>query len=159
MKLFKKEKMMLFPIDGKLVPLSEVPDEAFSSGMLGIGFAVIPTAGTVYAPMEGQIESVTDARHAYTILGEDGTELLVHIGIDTVTLGGTGFLPMVCEGDRVKAGDVLARVELDVLREASLPLHTVVLITNPETVQDLQLSEGKGLGGKSEAARYRSVRN
>ncbi|MBE6601140.1 MAG: PTS glucose transporter subunit IIA [Ruminococcaceae bacterium] len=154
MKLFKKEKLMLFPIDGTLIPLSDVPDEAFCSGMLGIGFAVLPTAGTVYAPMTGRIESVTDARHAYTVMGDDGTELLVHVGIDTVTLGGKGFLPMVSEGDSVKAGDVLARVDLDVLREASLPLHTVVLITNPETVSELQICKGKGLGGKSEAARY-----
>ena len=155
MMFLKKEKKLLFPIDGTPLPLSEVPDEVFSSGMLGIGAAVLPSAGTVYAPTSGIIESVADARHAYSLMGEDGVELMVHIGIDTVSLKGRGFVPMVAEGDRVKAGDVLARVDLSLLTEEQLSPHVVVLITNPESVSDFSLREGKGLGGKSELAVYR----
>jgi len=154
MKNTKKERKLLFPTDGTLVPLSQTPDDAFASGMLGEGFAVIPTAGTVYAPMSGQIDSVADARHAYTVMSEDGTELLVHVGIDTVTLKGKGFLPMVAEGDRVAAGDVIARVDLDVLRAEGFPTHVVVLLPDPDSVEHLKICEGKGLGGKSEAAVY-----
>lgn len=151
----KKEKVLLFPTDGTPVLLSKVPDEVFSSGMLGIGAAVLPHGGTVYAPISGQIESVADARHAYSLLSEDGVELMVHVGIDTVTLGGRGFVPMVAEGERVKAGDVLARVDLSVLEAERLSAHVVVLITNPEAVTDFSVRTAKGLGGKSELAVYR----
>jgi len=153
----KKEKILLFPTDGTPVPLCDVPDEVFSSGMLGIGVAVLPHSGTVYAPMSGQIESVSEARHAYSLVSEDGVELMVHIGIDTVTLGGRGFVPMVAEGDRVQAGEVLTRVDLKVLEEEKLPAHVVVLITNPESVTDFSMRSSKGLGGKSELAVYRTT--
>ena len=150
----KKEKILLFPVDGNAVPLSDVPDEVFASGMLGIGAAVVPDSGSVYAPMSGQIESVADARHAYTLISEDGVEMMVHIGIDTVSLKGKGFLPMVAEGDRVRAGDVLARVDLDVLKQEKLHTHVVVLLTNPDVTESFTPRTGKGLGGKSELAVY-----
>jgi glucose-specific phosphotransferase system IIA component len=153
----KKEKMILFPADGTPVSLKEVPDEVFSSGMLGIGAAVLPQNGTVYAPVSGNVISVSDARHAYSIVSEDGVELMVHIGIDTVTLGGRGFVPMVAEGDAVRAGDALARVDLNILKDEKLPLHIVVLITNPESVSDFSMRTGKGLGGKSELAVYQTT--
>ena len=153
----KKEKILLFPADGTPVALKEVPDEVFSSGMMGIGAAVLPQSGTVYAPLSGQIVSVADARHAYSLVSEDGVELMVHIGIDTVTLGGRGFVPMVAEGDLVKAGEVLARVDLQVPKAEKLPLHVVVLITNPESITDFSMRTGKGLGGKSELAVYQTI--
>ena len=80
----KKEKLILAVADGEAVPLNEVPDEAFSSGILGVGFAIAPTSGTVYSPVSGKIESITETRHAYTILTDDGLDVLVHVGIDTV---------------------------------------------------------------------------
>lgn len=153
-----KEQLLLYPADGRLIPLSEVPDEAFASGMLGVGFAVEPTEGTLYAPMDGVVESVADARHAYTLVHRNGIALLLHVGIDSVTLKGEGFLSMVNEGDRVRAGDVLARVDLEILRAHQIPTHVIVLLTEPETVRDLQINTGKGLGGRSEAARYRLAR-
>ena len=115
------------------------------------------TTTTVSAPMSGTVEGVTETNHAYSLVSEDGIELLVHIGIDTVTLRGEGFVPMVSEGDRVKAGDVLARVDLSLLQKKDIPTHTVVLITNPEHIKKLHLGENRGLGGKSEAARYETV--
>ena len=153
----KKEKILLFPADGTPLSLERVPDEVFSSGMLGIGAAVLPESGTVYAPISGKIINVADALHAYSMLGDDGTELLLHIGIDTVTLGGKGFVSMVAEGERVKAGDVLARVDLGVLKAASLSPHVVVLLTSPESIADFSMRTGKGLGGKSELAVYRTA--
>lgn len=151
----KKAKVLLAVADGKAIPLSEVPDEAFSSGLLGIGFAVEPKTGTVYCPIDGRIDSITDSKHAYTIISDDGLDVLVHIGIDTVELGGKGFLPMVAVGDRVKAGSVLARVDLDELRRADKPTVIPVLITDSDAVAHHDLIYGDVLGGKSEVLRYR----
>ena len=154
MKKIKKERKLLFPTDGVLIPAEQIPDGAFASGMLGVGFAIVPSAGTVYAPMSGQIDSVADARHAYSLISADGVEMLVHIGIDTVTLKGEGFLSMVAVGDRVSAGDVIARVDLHLLKDRGLSPHIVVLLTDPDSVDELKILPGKGLGGKSEAAVY-----
>ena len=150
-----KEKKLLAVADGKALPLGDVPDEAFSSGILGIGFAIEPTAGTVHSPIDGKIDSITDSHHAYTILSEDGLDVLVHIGIDTVELGGKGFLPMVAVGDTVKAGDILARADLDVIRTAGKPTVIPVLITNPDALAKRDFIYGEVLGGKSEVLRYR----
>ena len=151
----KKEKSLLAVTDGIAIPLSKVPDEAFSSGVLGIGFAVEPKTGTIYCPADGRVESISETKHAYTILTDNGLDLLVHIGIDTVEMGGTGFLPMVSVGDRVGAGKVLARVDLDELRRAGKPSVIPVLITNPDAVSHHDLIYGEVLGGKTEVLRYR----
>ena len=101
-------KKILAVADGEVLPLSRVPDEVFSSGMLGEGFAVEPTAGTIYSPVNGTIGSVTETKHAYTVRSADGLDILIHIGVDTVKLGGEGIISLVEEGDEVKEGDVIA---------------------------------------------------
>ncbi|MBR3893601.1 MAG: PTS glucose transporter subunit IIA [Clostridia bacterium] len=151
----KKKKTLLAVADGVAVPLSAVPDEAFSSGMLGQGFAVKPTAGTVYAPIDGKVESVSDTRHAYTLLSDDGLDVLVHVGIDTVELKGEGFLSMVSVGDRVKAGDVLARADLDLIREKGFKTVIPVLVTNPEKMNVTDTVYTETVGGKTEILHYR----
>ena len=151
----KKEKLILAVADGEAVPLNEVPDEAFSSGILGVGFAIAPTSGTVYSPVSGKIESITETRHAYTILTDDGLDILVHVGIDTVELGGEGFVCTVNAGERVKAGEVLAQVDLDLLQKKSYSTLIPVLVTNPERLSNTDFTYGRVLGGKSEAVRYR----
>ncbi len=151
----KKEKVMLAVADGEAVSLSTVPDEAFSSGILGIGFAIKPSAGTVYCPVSGKIDTVTETRHAYTVLTDDGLDVLIHIGIDTVKLGGEGFLSMVSEGDRIKAGDVIARADLNLIAQKGLDTVIPVVVTNPEKLSQNRFSLGKALGGKSEIMRYR----
>lgn len=153
----KKEKVMLSPADGEAIPLSAVPDEAFSSGILGVGFAIKPSSGTVYCPVSGKIETITETRHAYTVLTDDGLDVLIHIGIDTVKLGGEGFLSMVSEGERIKAGDVIARVDLDLIAKKGLDTVIPVVITNPEKLSQNRITTGKALGGKSEILRYRFV--
>ena len=151
----KKEKIILAVADGYAVPLSEVPDEAFSSGILGQGFAIKPTAGTVYAPASGTVESISETKHAYTLLTEDGLDILVHVGIDTVELKGEGFLPMVNVGDKIKAGDVLSRADLDLIKSKGYETVIPVLITNSEKLSKNDLTIGKVVGGKSEVLRYR----
>ena len=145
--------------NGRAIELSSVPDEVFSSGMLGNGFAVEPFDGTIYSPASGRIESVAETRHAYTILTDDGLDLLVHIGIDSVTLGGEGFLSMVATGDRVRAGDVIARADLNVLHGRNIPSVTVVIVGNPELIQIKKIRTGKVIGGEDAVMDYRLTKS
>lgn len=152
----KKSGRLLAPTDGRLLSLASVSDEAFASGLLGVGFAIEPTAGTVYAPAAGRIESISDSKHAYTIQAEDGLELLIHVGIDTVELRGEGFLPMVREGETIRAGEVIARIDPDRIRSQGYAATIPVIITNGERLAGFSLSESKRtIGGESIALEYR----
>ena len=150
-----KERSLLAPTSGEVLPLSRVPDEVFSSGMLGEGVAIDPTDGVILSPVRGRVLSVTETGHAYTILSEDGLDVLIHIGIDTVSLKGEGFLSMVSVGDSVKAGDVLARVDLNLLRGKNYPTVIPVLITNPEKLQSKKINLGDVRGGIDPILRYK----
>lgn len=154
--LFQKKKSTLLAVaNGRAIPLAEVPDEAFSTGILGKGFAVEPSDGTVYCPISGRIDKVADARHAYTVFSDDGLDLLIHIGIDSVTLKGAGFTPLVEDGVLVRAGDPLAQVDLDLLRANKIPTVIPVLVTNPERLRDTDFAFGAVEGGKSAVMQYR----
>ncbi len=124
------EVLVLAPMDGDLIALADVPDPVFSSGAMGTGVGVVPTSGTVYAPVSGTVIVTMDSGHAYGIRTADGVEVLVHVGIDTVNLKGEGFTPKVHQGESVTAGDVLAEVDLDAVKAAGYSTTTVVLITN-----------------------------
>ncbi len=151
----KKNRALLAIANGNAIALDQVEDEAFASGMLGVGVAVEPRDGTIYSPVSGRIADVAKTSHAYSIVTEDGADLLVHIGIDTVSLGGKGFLPMVSVGDEVKAGEVLARVDLNILRGGNFPCTVVVLFTDPEQLADWKISTGRVNGGQSKIFEYR----
>lgn len=152
----KKEKQLYAVANGKLLPLSAVPDEAFASGLLGEGYAIEPTDGVVYSPIAGKVAQVTEGLHAYTIESDDGLDVLVHVGIDTVELRGTPFSPVVATGDRVEQGDVLARVDLQAIRAAGYSAIIPVLIANVGTVKHYRLAKGEMIGGKSVAMTYRT---
>lgn len=154
--LKKKEKNILAAGTGKIVPITEVPDEVFAQKMLGDGAAVLLEDGTVYAPADGIIVSVAETLHAYCITSDDGLDILVHIGINTVELKGEGFTPMVHDGDKVKAGDVLAKVDLDLLRAKNYPLYTPVLITNMDAVKQLSFPEKTAEGGRTVMLTYQN---
>jgi len=125
--------------NGKAIPVSEVPDEVFASKALGDGIAVIVTDGKVCSPADGVITMVADTLHAYGIETEDGLELCVHIGVNTVELKGKGFTPKVKEGDHVKAGQLLCEVDMELLKEKGYPTHTPILMTNGDECADVQL--------------------
>lgn len=118
------------PMTGEVIALSEVRDEVFSAGILGEGFAVIPEEGAVYAPVNGTIVNVFDTKHAITINGSNGEEILIHVGMDTVKLEGKFFHPVVKDGDAVKAGDLLMKFDLKEIKEAGFDVTTPVVITN-----------------------------
>ena len=154
--LFTKKKNSLLAVaNGRAIPLSDVPDEAFSTGLLGQGFAIDPTDGTIYSPIAGCLHAISESKHAYTIFSDDGLDLLIHIGIDSVTLKGEGFSPLHAAGDRLHAGDVLAKVDLTLLESRGLPRIIPVVITNPERLKDIDFTYGSTEGGKSEVMHYR----
>lgn len=148
------QKKIYAPADGKIVPLDSVPDEVFSSGMLGKGFALEPTSGNVYSPVTGTVVGVSETKHAYTVKSYDGIEVLVHIGIDTVKLGGKDFTPMVRVTDEVKAGDILARVELSSIRAAGLNTVIPVIVANSDDLDEIRFKYGEAIGGKTVCATY-----
>ncbi|MBE5994412.1 MAG: biotin/lipoyl-binding protein [Paenibacillaceae bacterium] len=118
------------PLAGKIVPLSEVPDRTFAEGIVGQGVGIIPSEGIVKAPFQGIVSAVTDSRHAIGLTSDQGVELLVHIGIDTVSLGGDGFKLLVKEGQTVKKGDILLSFDMEKIKNAGFDLISPVLITN-----------------------------
>ena len=129
---------------GTVVPLVDVKDPTFSSGALGAGTAVEPTEGKLYAPADGKITVAFPTGHAYGLRTEDGLDLLMHIGMDTVELDGKHFEPKVAKGDTVKRGDVIAEFDIPAIKAAGYPLATPMVITNSKkaaaSVEDVQAS-------------------
>lgn len=123
-----KNVLILSPLTGRAVPLEEVPDPVFSQKIIGDGMAVIPTEGKILSPADAQIVSVADTGHAYGLKTEEGVELLIHVGLETVSLKGECFKIHVKPGDTVKAGDLLAEVDLEFLEERKINPITPVLI-------------------------------
>jgi phosphoenolpyruvate-protein phosphotransferase len=118
------------PLNGWCAPLDEVPDAVFGERMLGDGLAIDPTGGVVFAPCDGEIITLPDSGHAVSIRSVPGVDVLIHVGVDTVQLGGRGFAARVKPGDRVKVGDELIRFDLDVLARAVKSLMTPVVVTS-----------------------------
>ena len=112
------------PLSGQAVALEQVPDEVFSEKVLGEGLAIIPDEGKLYSPVTGEISSIAETLHAYGFSSDDGLEVLVHVGLDTVGLKGEGFKPLVQVGDRVKAGDLIAEIDLDFIKSKGLQTIT-----------------------------------
>ena len=153
MKLFSKHDdiTVLSPSDGEIISLSAVPDEAFSSGMLGEGIAVKPQGGIVFAPAGGRIGTVSENGHAYSIASDIG-DLLVHIGVDTVHLEGV-FEPMVKPGQKVAAGQPLCRADFKKIRAAGLCESVILLITEKTVPGEVKIQKGIVRGGKDIALR------
>ena len=129
---------------GSVVLLADVKDPTFSSGALGAGTAVEPIEGKLYAPADGKITVAFPTGHAYGLRTEDGLDLLMHIGMDTVELDGKHFEPKVAKGDTVKRGDVIAEFDIPAIKAAGYPLATPMVITNAKkaaaSVEDVQSS-------------------
>lgn len=124
------------PVTGKTVNLKDVPDEVFSKKILGDGVAVIPDNGKIVSPVNGEVVSVSESLHAYTFKSDDGLNILVHIGLDTVKLKGKGFKALVKAGDKVKRGTPVAEVSLDVLKENGLnPITSVIVCDAPDNIK------------------------
>ena len=116
--------------DGRTIPMDEVNDQTFSQDLLGPGIAIVPSNGTVVSPINGTIATVMDTKHAVCIQGEDGLELIVHAGLDTVELNGKYYQTYKEIGDQVKAGDVLLEFDLEEITKAGYDVTTPIVITN-----------------------------
>lgn len=130
------------PLNGKAVPLADVPDPVFSDKVLGDGCAVIPDDGKLYSPVNGEVSSVAETKHAYGFTSEDGLEVLVHFGLETVGLKGEGFTPHVSVGDKVKVGDLIAEIDIDLIKEKGLNTITPVLVS--DGADDLKMTVNEG---------------
>lgn len=137
-----KETIITQPVEGQLIPLSEVADSVFSQGVMGIGFAVRPINGKIFSPVDGVVESVFPTQHAVTLKSDAGIELLLHIGIDTVELGGKGIQTLVKAGQKITAKTQIAEVDLTVLAEAEKSSDVIVVFPNldQELIEKFDLS-------------------
>ncbi len=120
------------PLSGRVMPLEDVPDEAFSTKVLGEGAAVEPTEGRLFSPCNGRVETVFDTKHAINIVSEDGAEILLHIGIDTVKLGGKFFEAHVSDGQKIRKGDLLITFDIEEIRKAGFKTVTPIIVCNSE---------------------------
>ena len=144
-----KDSVVYSPLKGKVIPLEEVNDEVFSKGILGQGAAIIPEEGVVYAPFDGKIASVFDTKHAICLTSEDGVELLIHIGIDTVNLEGKPFHALKKSGDSIKKGDKILEFQIDEIKKAGYDTVTPVLVGNTDTYREI-VSKKQGTVKSSE---------
>ncbi len=138
------------PFSGKLVPLSDVPDETFASGVLGEGIAIEPSDGLFCSPVDGTVETIAETKHAIGFAADNGLEILVHVGLETVSLKGEGFEVLVKEGDRVKAGQPVAKVDLALIRERGLKTITSIVLTGGAEDLELQGADGVAEAGKTQ---------
>lgn len=128
------------PAEGKAIPLSEVTDATFAQEILGKGAAIVPEKGVIYAPFDGKIDVMFETGHAVGIVGDNGIELLVHIGIDTVNLEGKYFTPKKVTGDSVKKGDILIEFDIKKIKEAGYDVTTPVIISNTEQYVNVEIT-------------------
>ena len=146
---FSGEKMVVkSPMDGIVLPLEQLPDETFAAAILGPGCGIEPTGDTVYAPFDGTVTQIATTLHAVGITSNDGIELLIHVGMDTVDMKGQGFTVLVKENQKVSAGTPLLKVDLDAIRAAGHPTATAIIVTNGDDLGELKmLAEGDVLAG------------
>lgn len=137
----KKKKMndVTAVVKGTVKPLEQVDDPVFSKGLIGRGCAILPEDGHVYAPVTGTLSVVFPTGHAFGIKAADGSEYLIHIGIDTVNLQGEGFQVQVQQGDQITQGSQLVEVDLELIKAKGYQSDTIVLLTTPENQCTFQM--------------------
>ena len=140
-----KDEALLAPVSGKVIPLSEVRDEAFAGGILGQGAAVIPENGEICAPCDGVISVMYPTGHAVGIKSDIGAEILIHVGMDTVTLNGSCFDVKVKAGDHVKAGQLLVRADIEGIKKEGLDITTPVIVANTADYMQIKMAAEKSV--------------
>ena len=146
----KKGEVLYAPIEGEVIELAKVSDPTFSEEILGKGVAIVPAVGKVYAPIDATVEMVFDTKHAISMKSESGIEILVHVGLDTVTLKGEPFTEHVAAGDKVKAGDLLLEFDIDAIKNAGLEVVSPVIICNTADYSEIKTITGKSVNTKDE---------
>lgn len=151
--LFKKDKEIFIrtPVDGEIMDIVEVNDPAFSSKMVGDGIAVNPINNIIKAPCDGKINLIFSTKHAFCLTTEEGIEILVHIGVDTVDLNGEGFKKLVENETDVKKGQGIIEIDLDYLKSCKKDITTMIVITNMDKVKSIT----KNLKNKDEVLKIK----
>ena len=139
------KNIILSPIKGEVLPLSQSEDEAFSSESMGKGIVIVPREGKVIAPCDGTVSVLFPTKHAIGIISDSGVEILIHIGINTVNLNGKGFKTYINQGDRIKAGDLLVSFDIDEIKEAHLSTQTMIIITNSNSYETVKSTDAKNI--------------
>ncbi len=145
--IFKKSKQeeskgIVSPTNGELLEITKVPDEVFSTKMMGDGFAIKSTDGIIVSPVDGKVGVIFETKHAVIIESKEGKEVLIHLGIDTVNLKGEGFEVFVNVGDEVKAGDKLVKMDLTFIEANAKSSISPVIFTNLESNESIKVVEG-----------------
>lgn len=151
-KWLKKNKLIYIksPMTGEIVEITEVPDEVFAQKMVGDGVGINPTNGIVVSPCDGKIVQIFPTKHAIGIETNEGLEILIHVGLDTVELAGEGFESFVEIGDKVSTGDKLLEVNLDFIEEKGKPIVSPIIITNQDLTKSISVKSGKVIAGEDE---------
>ena len=129
------------PVEGRLVAMEDIPDDTFSSGLLGQGVGIEPGAGVIKAPFDGTVEAVEEADYAIRLRSKTGMEVLIHVGVDTVAMNGAGFDPRVDRGDEVREGDEILYFDIDAIRSAGHSDIVIVLLTNTDDFHEFEICE------------------
>lgn len=144
-----KEVKIYAPLSGEIVNIEDVPDVVFSEKIVGDGIAIRPNGDTIVAPVNGTIGKIFETNHAFSIESDEGVELFVHFGIDTVELKGEGFTRIAEEGQQVKAGDPVLKFDLAFLEGKAKSVLTPVVISNMDEISNLNKFNGEVIAGES----------
>lgn len=140
-----EKEVVVSPIKGEVLNLSDIEDAAFSSGVLGQGVAIMPSDGKVVAPVNGVVTTLFPSLHAIGILSDEGVEVLIHIGLNTVQLEGRGFEACIKQGDRITKGQAILKFDIDVIKEAGYSVVTPIVVTNSSQFLDVVQTESKNI--------------
>lgn len=141
----KSDNAIYAPMAGNAVPVSEVPDPTFSEGLMGNGIAIEPTDGKVYAPCNATVDMMFDTGHAVSLVGDNGAEILIHVGLETVSLEGKPFKVHVSNGQKVKKGQLMIEVDLEAIKAAGLKTITPILVCNCDEFTTFNTVTGKAV--------------
>lgn len=146
--LSKKEQSLMFvsPTSGQVVPITEVKDDVFSQGILGVGYAVKPSVNDFFAPVDGVIEAIFPTKHAMTFKTKNGIEMLLHLGIDTVDLKGAPFKILVNAGQNVQAGEMLGSMDRKQIKLAGKDDTILIIFTNKDKIATFPTSPVQAIG-------------
>lgn len=160
---FKKKKnkvneelRLVAAVSGKVLPLSEVPDPVFAQKMAGDGIAIDPSSDIVVAPADGELSLVFNTKHAFAMTLDNGAEILVHIGVNTVTLEGEGFEQLAEAGTKVKAGTPIIKIDREFIKSKDLSLMTPILITNPDSFELKNIENIDAIAGETTVIEYKA---
>ena len=151
---FNKKRSVFAPFDGQVIPIEEVPDEAFAKKIVGEGLAIMPESNKLIAPFDGQVEQIFDTKHAFVLKSTDNLQILVHVGINTVKLNGEGFDIKIPEKQKLKQGDVIAEIDFDFISKKGYSTCTPIIFMNLDEFK-VDFKFGRVQAGKDIIATYK----